>query len=176
MATRSIFCLIEGIDDPTEAYYRRFEASISMAEPEKCNPTTHIELNKSYADGDNEDGTKRFQAMYLILSSESDQYAGIWNDLNNITLLGTDNYPKTTTSTYCVLCRYKKPAPPRQVHVPPAAVTFVQSGDTEKNNTTPGNDGGTFPGVACCHCQETGHYARNFPSSTANTRTGTQSL
>ena len=46
--------------------------------------------------------------------------------------MGTDNYLKTTTSTYYVLCRYKKPIPPRQVHVPPAAVTLAKSGDTEK--------------------------------------------
>ena len=83
--------------------------------------------------------------MCLIMSSESDQYSGIWDDLKNITLLCTDNYPKNITSAYDVLCRYKKPAPPRQVHVPPSSVTFVQIGDTDKNNTIPGNDGRSFP-------------------------------
>ena len=61
-----------------------------------------------------------------------------------ITLLGTDIYPKTTTVAYNVLCCYKKLAAPRQVHAPPAAVTFFQSGDTEKNKTTRGNDGRSF--------------------------------
>ena len=60
MAMRTILCLRQGRDEPTEAYYRRFEAAISTAELEKCNTTTHIELNKAYADGDNEDVTKRF--------------------------------------------------------------------------------------------------------------------
>ena len=102
--------------------------------------------------------------MCLILSADSERYSGIWDELNNSTLLGTDNYPKTTTAAYDVLFCYNKPAPPRQVHAPPAAVTFVQSGDTEKNNTTPGNDGRSFPEVTCYRCQEIEHYAGNFPS------------
>ena len=108
--------------------------------------------------------------------AESDRYSRIWNYLNNSTLLGIDGYAKTTTDTYNVLCRYKKPAPPCQVHAPPSAVTFVQSGNTEKNKTTLGNNGIYFPEVTCYCCQETGHYTVHFPSSTANTRTGTQSL
>ena len=110
------------------------------------------------------------------MSDDSDQYSGIWNDLNNSTLLGTEKCPKTTTDAYDVLCCYKKPAPPCQVHAPPAVVTFFQSGDTEKNKTIPGNDVRSFPEVTCYCCQETGNYARNFPSSTANTHTGTHSL
>ena len=112
--------------------------------------------------------------MCLIMSAESDQYSGIWNNLNNSTLLGTENDLKTTTDTYDVLCCYNKQAPPRQVHAPPAEITCFQSGDTEKTKTTPGNDGRSFPEVTCYRCQETGHYAGNCPLSTANTRTGTQ--
>ena len=68
--------------------------------------------------------------MCLIMSADSEQYSGIWKDLKNSSLIGTDNYPKTTTTAYNVLCYYKKPSPPHQVHAPPAAVTFVQSVDT----------------------------------------------
>ena len=114
--------------------------------------------------------------MCLTISSGSDRYSEIWNDLNNITLLGTDNYPKATTSAYDVIFRYKKPAPPRQVHAPPAAVTFFQSGDIDKTKTTPGSYVRSFPEVTCYRCQETGYYVVNCPSSTANTCTGTQSL
>ena len=145
MAIITILFLIQGIDKPTEAYYTKFEAAVSMAELAKCSATTHIQLNKSYADGDNEDGTKRSQEMSLIISADSDRLSGIWNNLKNSTLLGTENYPKTTTTAYDVLCCYKKPAPPCQVHAPPAAVTVFQSGDTDKNNTIPGNDGRSFP-------------------------------
>ena len=113
MSMRTIFCLRQGRDEPTEAYCRQFEAAISTAELAKCNATTNIELNKSYADGDDEDGTKRFQAMCIIMSADSDRYSGIWNDPKNNTLLGTDNYPKTTTAAYNVLFCYKKQAPPR---------------------------------------------------------------
>ena len=42
MAMRTIFCLIQGRDDPTEAYYRRFEAVISTSKLAECNATTHI--------------------------------------------------------------------------------------------------------------------------------------
>ena len=136
---RTISCLRQGIYDPSEAYYRQFEAPISTAELEKLNATTHMELNKAYANGDNEDGTKMFQSMCLIISVDSDRYSVIWDDLNNSALLGIDNYPKTTTAVYDVLCRYKKLAPPREVHAPPVEVTFVQSGDTDKNKTTPGS-------------------------------------
>ena len=89
MATRTIFCLRQGRDEPTEAYYRPFEAAISTSELSKCNKTTHIGLDKTYADGDNEDGTNRLQAMCIIMSTDSDLYSGIWNDLKIITLLGT---------------------------------------------------------------------------------------
>ena len=114
--------------------------------------------------------------MCLIMSADSDRYSGIWNYLKNTTLLGKDNYPKNRTAAYDVLCRYKKLSPPGQVHAPPAESTLVQSGDTEKNKTTPGHDGICFPDVTCYFCQETEHYTGHFPSSTANTRTGTQSL
>ena len=126
--------------------------------------------------GDNEYGTKRLQAICIIMSTDSYQYSGIWNNLKNSTLLGTDNYPKTTTSAYYVLFRYKKLAPQRQLHVPPTAVTFCQSGDTKKNKITPWNDGRYFPEVTCYCCQETGYYAGNFSSFTAIIRTGIQSL
>ena len=108
MAMRTILWLIQGIDDPTEAYYRQFEAAISMAELEKFNATTHKELNKAYPDGDDEYVTKRFQEMCLIMSADSDQYSGIWNNLSNSILLGTYRYPKTTTTAYDVLFCYNK--------------------------------------------------------------------
>ena len=79
-----------------------------------------MKLNKVYADVDDEDGTNRFQEICLIISADSEKYLGIWDDLKNRTLLVKDNYPKTKTAAYYVLCRYKKTAPPRQVHTPPA--------------------------------------------------------
>ena len=42
MAMRTILCRRQGRYDPTETYYRRFEASVSTDELEKCNATTHI--------------------------------------------------------------------------------------------------------------------------------------
>ena len=87
--------------------------------------------------------------MRLIMFSDSDRYSDIWNNLKNSTLIGTENYKKTTTSAYDVLCRYKEPSPPHQLHTPPAAVTLIQSGGTEKNNTTPVNYGVSFTEVTC---------------------------
>ena len=82
--------------------------------------------------------------MCLIISPDSDLYSEICNNLNNITLLGTENYPRTTTDTYDVLFCYKKTPPQRQLYAPPAAVTFVQRFDTYIKKTVPGNDGGSF--------------------------------
>ena len=97
-----------------------------------------MESNKTYAGGDDEDDTKRFQETCLIISPDSDLYSEICNNLNNITLLGTENYPRTTTDTYDVLSCYKKPTTQHQVHAPPAEVTLTKSGDIEKNKKIPG--------------------------------------
>ena len=85
--------------------------------------------------------------MCLTMSTDSEQYSGIWNDLNNSTLLGPYNYSKTPTAAYNVLCRYKKPTSPLQAHVSPASVTFIKSGDTENNKITPVNYGRLLPEV-----------------------------
>ena len=69
MAMRTILCMRQGRDKPTEAYYKIFEAAISMSHLGRFNSTTHMELNKAYANGDDEDVTKRIQAMCLILSA-----------------------------------------------------------------------------------------------------------
>ena len=82
--------------------------------------------------------------MCLLISTDLDQYSGIWIDLNNNILIGTDNYQKTTTTAYNVLCSYKKLGAPHEVHMSPAAFTFLQSDDTENNKTIPGTNGRTF--------------------------------
>ena len=73
MDVRTIFCLRQERSNHIEAYYRVFEAAISMAEMEEYNATTHKELNKAYADGDDEDRTKSFQTMCLIMSAYLDR-------------------------------------------------------------------------------------------------------
>ena len=173
---RTILCLRQGRDKHKEAYYRIFEAAISTADMENFNATTHMELYKAYSNVEDEDVTKRFQSMCIIISAESYQYSGIWNDLKNSTLLVTENCSKTTTAKYNLLCRYKKLVPPCQLHVSPSAVTSIKSGDTENNKATPGNKWRSFPEVTCYSCQETGHYVGKFSSYTANTRTASQSL
>ena len=109
-----------------------FEATISTAELFKYNPKKNMELNKTYAGRGDKDSTKRFQEMFPKTSVESERYSGIWNDLKNSTLMGTYKYQRTPFSVYTVLCRYKKITPQLQVHAPPAAAMFVQSGDTDK--------------------------------------------
>ena len=51
MAMRAILFQREGRDKPAEAYCRIFEAAISKAELEKCNTTTHMDLNKAHTNG-----------------------------------------------------------------------------------------------------------------------------
>ena len=119
MTMRTIVCLKQGWDDPTEAYYIRFEADISRAETAKCNATTHMELNKTYTGGDYEGVTKRFQAMCLSMYYDSERYTRTWNCLKKITLLSTYNYPRSTTGAYDILFCHKKPTPQCQVHATP---------------------------------------------------------
>ena len=92
-----------------EIYSARDKLEISLRRHTKNIWSVHIngwteKLQRKYADVDDEDGTKRFQAMFLIMSVESDRYSEIWNDLNNITFVGTDNYPKPQLphTMYCV--------------------------------------------------------------------------
>ena len=47
-----------------------------------------MELKNIYAGGNDDNGTKRFQAMGLIMPVKYVPYSGIWDDLKNITLLG----------------------------------------------------------------------------------------
>ena len=86
--------------------------SILTAELAKRNATTYMELDKYHVDADDEDVTNRFQSMCTIMSSDSYRYSGICNNLKNSTLMGIDNYPKTKTTKYGVLVRYKKTTPP----------------------------------------------------------------
>ena len=64
---RTIFFLRQGIYDPTEAYYRRFEEAISTAEMEKCTAKTHTKLNITYTVGDNDNGTRILKAMFPLI-------------------------------------------------------------------------------------------------------------
>ena len=68
---RNIFCLRQGRDEHVEVYYRIFEASISTVDLGKYNAATHMEINKDYSNGFDEDVTKRFQEMCLIMSTDS---------------------------------------------------------------------------------------------------------
>ena len=61
--------------------------------------------------------------MYLLMLDSYEQYSGIWNDLKNSTLLGTENNPKNPTAAYDVFWRYKKLASQRQANTPPGAAT-----------------------------------------------------
>ena len=55
-----------------EVYYRRYKVALSTATVEKCNATNNMELNKAYADEDDEDVTNSFQVMCLIMSDYLD--------------------------------------------------------------------------------------------------------
>ena len=176
MSMRDILCLWQGWDEPIEAYYRRFEAAISTYKIEKFTATTHMKLNKTYAVGKDDNVTKRFQDMCLILSADCELYSGTWFYLNNITLLVTENDPNTPTSAYDVLSRYKKLTPQWQSHTSPRAVTLVQSNNANRSKVVSGNYGRSFVDVMCCRWQEMEHYAGNCRSSTVNTCAGSQSL
>ena len=74
MSMRDILCLWQGWDEPIEAYYRRFEAAISTYKIEKFTATTHMKLNKTYTVGKDDNVTKRFQEMCLLVSANFEWY------------------------------------------------------------------------------------------------------
>ena len=71
MAIRTIVFLRKVRDEHTEAYYRRFEASMSMAKLAKFPTMIHMEINRTHSGGDNKYGTNRFQTMCLFMSTKS---------------------------------------------------------------------------------------------------------
>ena len=73
MDIRNILCLQQGQYEPTKYYYRSFEASISTSDMEKCTAMTHMEIYKTYMEGDDYNVTKRFQAMCLLMSVDYEQ-------------------------------------------------------------------------------------------------------
>ena len=78
--------------------------------------------------------------MCLLMLAYYEQYSGIWGDLKNITLLVTDNYPKTLTGPYEVLWHFKDPAPQQQLHTPTGAVMFSHLDDAVSSNTVSVNN------------------------------------
>ena len=125
--------------------------------------------------GDNDNRAKRFQDMCLFMSNDSERFSGIWNDLDNNTLMNIENYPKTPDTANDVLCLHRNLTPPHKAHAPPGAVSFVQHGNTG-SNTVPVNYRQSFIEVTCYLYHQMGHYAGNFPSYTSSTRMGSQSL
>ena len=94
--------------------------------------------------------------MCLLMTDKSERLSGIWNDFNNNTLLGIDNYPNIPTAAYDVLFRYKKRTPPRQTHAPPGAVTFFQHDNIGKNMVS-GDYGLSFAVVMLYRCHKMGY-------------------
>ena len=87
-------------------------AAIYTVELEKYTETTLTELNRTYTGGEANNGTSKFQARRFLLLANSKRFSGVWNNLKNITLLGTGNYPKTPTAAYNILFWHKNLTPP----------------------------------------------------------------
>ena len=83
-----------------------------------------MELNKTHTGVGDKYGTKRFQAMCRIVYADSELYSGIWNELKNSTLLGTENCPGAISAAYDVLCRYKKLMPQRAISSSHVCITW----------------------------------------------------
>ena len=106
--------------------------------------------------------------MCLLMSVEYKRFSGVWDNLNKKFLLGTYNDLKTPTTTYGVLCGYKNITPPRP-QAPPSAVALLQS-NVPNSTAVTGSYGCLFTDIIFYRCQEMGHYAVNYLSSTSNTR------
>ena len=74
---RDIFCLLQGQDEPTKAYYRSFEASISTSEIEKFIAKTHVELSNTYAEGGDymaPRGLRKYASSFLKILNDTQGY------------------------------------------------------------------------------------------------------
>ena len=67
----------------------------------------HMELNNTYVGKDDKNVTKRFQAMCLLMSDDSEKYSGFLDELKSTTLLGTENTQilQPPHMTYCAITR-----------------------------------------------------------------------
>ena len=92
-------------------------------------------------------GTSKFQAMRFLLLANSKRLSGVWNNLKNITLLGTENYPKTPTAAYNIIFWNKELTPPRPQE-PPSEVALLQS-NNPNITAVPGSNGNLFMDVNC---------------------------
>ena len=132
ISTRTVFCLLwKGQYEPTEAYYRRCEASIYTAELETCTVTTYTELRWTYTRGNYDDVTRRFQEMCLLMFVECECFSDLQNNLKNNTLIGTYNYLDIPTAASVILCRYNNITPPQPQSLP-SALTFLQINDPNR--------------------------------------------
>ena len=128
-----------------------------------------MELNRTHTVGRDDDGTKKFQSMCLLMMDYSELLSVMWYDLKNNTLLGTENCSNTPTGAYDVLCQYNKLTPPHQRHATPGAVTFVQHDNTGRN-MVPDNYGQSFANSRFYGCQNMGHCVVICHSYTYSTR------
>ena len=139
------------------------------------NNQTH-EMHSHNTRGTKQDNsTKSFQNMCLLMSTKSKQFSGIWYDLKNNTRPGTYNFPKTLISANSIFCWCKNTKPPCQTHAAPGAVTFVQ-GDNKGSKPLQDNTGQSFADVTCYHWQEMGYYTEKCLYYTYSTCIGSQSL
>jgi len=96
-------------------------------------------------------------------------FTNLWSELKNSMLKGHDDYPKSLTAAYNLLCNYRAPTSQRTTDSQ-VNVSFLQATNDQENPTTgnatetqesvPGTNGQCYPRTFCYCCRRHGHIAR----------------
>jgi hypothetical protein len=197
-ALRATLNLRQGNDESDEKYLKRMNASVEVL---KLAGGGHVLASPDLIDMSGLTPTKqeesieseKFLGALLLLNANPSRYASLNKELVHSAQLGIDNYPKSSSSTYELLCRrsgrYDTHGGGRGGHGSRysdrsssggrhggsrygRSYEFFQQPSTsfpDGVTPVPGRDGTTIV-AQCYRCQEWGHLANNCSSNTPRGR------
>ena len=176
-ARTSYYAYTQGPDDTIAIYLEHFTSLVEVLEhygdaigedPGLFDPTDASSNATQRAK------TARDHTLALAFFKRADRrcFGDLWQNLENQSTRGNDQYPIDLTAAYSLVVSFKPPvreAPvrrniPRNSELSSATsdedgMIFVQAGEI-----IAGFDGITRDAVLCFHCQHNGHYANKCPS------------
>ena len=116
-----------------------------------------------------------FLATSFLLGGNRSKYSQLVADLENLYVLGVDQYPKDVEEAYNMMLSYSyvagnstQPGSKEVKDLYITGVCFYQEKNSnerthEVKNNVPGVSGNIFKDILCYACNKTGHYANNCP-------------
>ena len=127
-----------------------------------------ITKNEAYKKSLRAECRERYLAMLFLKKASRDKYNGLWTSLKNNFSRGTNQYPRTLSEAYSLLCAHtpehkdsRKPGKkqPGQ-EVTPQGLSFLQ-----ESEIIAGRDGVKLANILCFKCRRKGHYANLCPGA-----------